>query len=169
MPSATGDGPSARRPWPIPEVAALVVDLDTDYVDAYRRFIDASLELRESGSSPQRLLEHSRAAFLLGDHLQSLRDAEEAARLAPEDAEAQFQRGLAALAVAAVRAGTMPTGPGLPGGGDPPLALVEALRTARAAFLEAVRLHPQDAEARRAAETASVLLVLARRREAQEP
>ncbi len=85
---------------------------DLDYVVAFKALAESHELLEQSRPGAATLVRCSALAFAAGDYMQSASWADDAARMRPTLAEAHFQRALAYLALAGVRAGAMPLGPG---------------------------------------------------------
>lgn len=123
---------------------------DLDYGDAFRNLANIELMMRREGSTAELLLRRAHAMLALGNFLRAAFDAEEVARGDPACSEAQFVKGRASLAMAAIRMGMARPGVGsyLPRSSLP--KTVDLLAMAEQCFAAVLARNPDDAQAARA-------------------
>jgi tetratricopeptide (TPR) repeat protein len=123
---------------------------DLDYGDAFQNLAAIELTMRREGNTEELLLRRAHAMLALGNYLRAAFDAEEVARGNPESSEAQYVKGQASLAMAAIRMGLARPGIGsyLPRSSLP--KTVDLLAMAKQCFASVVARHPEDPQAARA-------------------
>jgi tetratricopeptide (TPR) repeat protein len=148
-----------RPPRPLATLAPpFLADPDLDYRKAFAALIAVEAEIAREGPDVPRVLRRGFARFALGNYLAAAFDAERAARLDPACMEAEFLKGEALLAVAAVKHGVAPTGVGaaVPRRALPPRR--HLLLTAEASFRRVLAENPGDAQAEKGRQAARALL-----------
>ncbi len=154
------DRPSRR---PQQELQTVTVWLpnreDLDYVVAFKALAESHELLEQTRPSAPALARCSALAFAAGDYMQAASWADEAARSQPTLAEAHFQRALAYLALAGVRAGAIPLGPGSSSNHIHSLPPAEMLlHRAIDGFVTTLMLNAEDEDAKRLLEHAQRVL-----------
>ncbi|MHB8633127.1 MAG: hypothetical protein ACYDBQ_04040 [Thermoplasmatota archaeon] len=118
---------------------------DVDYVDCFQGLAALSLEIRRSGPTPERLLRKATLEMDIGNHVAALAAARHAGQLASRAGEPHFVAARALVLMALVRARALAGAPGLDEGSETPSQLV---RDAVGELHHALRLNPEDEEAR---------------------
>jgi len=127
---------------------------DVDYAAAFAILSDVHSRMQRDGVSAELLLRRGHARYALGNFLAAAFDAERVARAEPAVLDAQYLKGQACRAMAAVKFGVVRPGVGvyLPPEGLP--SRRHLLDVAAGAFETVLRSNPDDAQARRSLKTA---------------
>jgi tetratricopeptide (TPR) repeat protein len=131
---------------------------DADYGEAFRCLASVQAAMLREGATKELVLRRCHARFALGNYLAAAFDAERASRLDPECSEADYLKGQAFLALAAMKEGLV--GPGI--GAHIPSAVLprrhHLLLTARKCFLRVLAANPDDVQAQRELRATDALL-----------
>jgi tetratricopeptide (TPR) repeat protein len=121
------------------------VPQDLDYVHHFQELARVNLALHQRGPDTRLLVQKAMLELDVGNFEGARQAAREALALAPDDAEAQYQRGLACVLMAFVKAEAVPTGPGHR---TSPIESVRSLlEEAGRAFAGTVQANPDDVDA----------------------
>ncbi len=123
---------------------------EVDYVMAFKALAESHELLEQKRPSPKSLVRCSTLAFAAGDYMQAASWADEAAQQEPTLAEAHYQKAVACMALAGVRVGAIPLGPGTSPNlihSLPPAALL--LQRAIDGFVTTLMLNGEDEDAKR--------------------
>ncbi len=131
---------------------------DIDYQLAFMELAMVELEIQHRGLSEQLALRRGFVHFTLGNYLAAVMDAQTALETAAEGPEANFLKGSAMLAVAAVKHGVAQPGVGanLPRGALPPRIIL--LLAAKKCFGKVLDANPDDEQAQKGAAATDALL-----------
>jgi hypothetical protein len=130
---------------------------DLDYEAAFRCLATVEARIATRGTNAARVLRRGFASMALGNYLAAALDAEWVLRGEPEKLEAQYLKGQACLAMAAVKAGVARPGIGvfLPASALPPRARL--LELATDSFQRVLSQNPDDSQARKGLDAAREL------------
>jgi tetratricopeptide (TPR) repeat protein len=122
------------------------VPTDLDYVESFQQLARTNLEIRRDGPNAQLLLRLAELERAVGNHGASLKACQDALVLADQNPEMHYQLGVAYLFLCLAKADILPVGPNRVEA--PRESLAELLDKAAAAFQGALKLNPQDQDAR---------------------
>ncbi len=128
---------------------------ETDYLDHFQALAAVNVEIQKRGATPERLLQKAMLEMQIGNFSAGLEAARDATDLRPTWAEAHYQQGMALLHLAFVRVGILAGSAGMERPVGSPKTLLEH---AGRAFGEALRLHPEDVEAKEDLSTLSLFM-----------